>query len=205
MTDLYKETISTYNHLGKRYIRRISRAVPRQRARFMKMFPANAKVLDVGSAGGRDSKVFARRGFQVVGIDASDVFVKEAEKYSPRVKFLRKDLRSITFPAYSFDGIWANAVLMHLKRNELARVLKNFYRILKSGGIVHVAVKQGRGSRLVKEILSQDRGRFFTFFTKKEIEALLCKVGFKIIYSAIAKDELKRVNVPWVVVWGQKS
>lgn len=205
MKDLHQEIISTYNRLGKRYLKRISKLVPSARVRFIKMLPKNARVLDVGCAGGRDSKAFVAKGFRVTGIDASRVFINEAKKYVPKARFFQKDLRKLVFPANSFDGIWAQAVLLHLKRNEVPKVLRSFYRLLKPGGVLHVEVKKGKGARYVKEALSAHQRRFFTFFTQSELETLVRKAGFKIIYSVLTPDELKRKNVPWVTVWGRKS
>lgn len=203
-TNPYKTTLSTYNYLGKRYLRSVAISTPKQLSKFMKLLPPGGVVLDVGCAGGRDSKIFFQKGFKVIGVDVSNAFIQEAKKHVPKVKFLKKDLRDIAFPNKMFDGIWANAVLLHLKKDELPRVFEKFYRLLKPEGVLHVRVKKGKGSRMVKEKVSENHTRFFSFFTKKEIVDLFKKAGFEIIYTEIAKDELGRKNTPWVVVWGKK-
>jgi 2-polyprenyl-3-methyl-5-hydroxy-6-metoxy-1,4-benzoquinol methylase len=199
-----KETIAVYNRLGKRYIRAIARGRPPEWKKFVKLLPKGGQVLDVGCAGGRDSGAFSEKGFRVVGIDASPVLLNEARRHVPGVRFLQKDVRKLTFPKNSFDGIWAHAVLLHLKRSEIPGVLKSFFQILKLDGVLYVEVKAGKGARYVAEDLLGGQKRFFTFFTKSEMETLIRKAGFKIIYSAVVPDVLKRKNVPWVIVIGRK-
>lgn len=171
----------------------------------MAALPKGGHILEIGCAGGRDAKIFVSHGFKVIGIDTSQVLLKEAKKLVPRGTFLNKDLRKIKFPSNKFDGVWANAVLLHIRRAEMPRILKNFYRMLKPNGILHILVKKGKGEAFVKEPLSQNRYRFFTYFSRRGVEKLVREVGFKVVYSAFAADELGRKNVHWIVVWGKKS
>ncbi len=205
MQDPYKTTIEVYNRLGKNYLKGISKAFPKERTAFIKLFPKNARILDVGCAGGRDSRAFLKSGFRLTGIDLSRVFINAAKKYAPEGKFLLMDARKLKFPRNSFDGIWANAVLLHIKKEDILKVLRGLHKILKPGGILHVSVKQGKGVKAVAENISQNNERLFTFFRKKEMEKLLKKAGFKIIFSKVVSDTLKRKKIKWVTTWGKRA
>jgi SAM-dependent methyltransferase len=72
--------------------------------------PDGARILDVGCGPGRHSLEFARRGFEVVGVDISERFVElgnwaaASEGLTDRVSFVRADARALTF-AHDFDAV----------------------------------------------------------------------------------------------------
>lgn len=201
---VYQKTRQVYNKLGKQYIKDSKHLDPIERLPFRKAFTKGAHILDVGCAGGRDSQFFVAGGLKVTGVDASDVFIKEARRAVTGASFRQGDLLEMNFPKNTFDGIWAQAVLLHLKRKDVPKALKKFHTILKPGGLLHIRVKKGRGEEYLKEKLSGWNERFYTYFSKKEMEDMLKKQGFKVEYSKIFPDKLKRMNVIWIAIWARK-
>ena len=199
-----KSNAGVYALLGKPYLKAINKAVPPQIYDFIKLIPKHGRVLDAGSAGGRDSRIFSRAGLRVVGIDVVDNFLRESRRYAPKARFIKMDIKNLSFPSRYFDAVWANAILLHIKRAEVRRVIKGFGDVLKPNGLLHVGVKRGRGEKVVKEALSAGEGRFFTYFSKSEIEKFIKAAGFKIIRSEAVPDMLGRKKTEWVMVWGQK-
>lgn len=193
-----------YKNLGKQYLRDISRINVSEIPDFIKQIPKGGTVLDVGCAGGRDSAKFIKAGFKVVGIDLVEEFINTAKKKVPRGEFKVMDLLDIKLPAKSFNGIWANAVLLHVEKKDIPKVLKSFFRILKDGGLVHIRVKRGRDSKVIVDKLSQNTGRNFTLFFKQELEKYFKDAGFKIVQSKIFLDEAKRKKLKWVGIWATK-
>lgn len=171
---------------------------------FIKLLKLNSRVLDVGCAGGRDSQHFIKAGHKVIGIDIVDIFLKEAKKRVPGATFKKMDLMKLDFPNNYFDAIWAHAVLLHFSKKDLPKILKSFNQILKSGGILHVRLKRGYGEHFVKEKLTENKKRLFTYYKKKEVESALRDAKFKIVASRLFPDELKRQDVKWISVWGRK-
>ena len=161
--------------------------------------------MDVGCAGGRDSKKFIREGFEVIGIDLVDNFLGWAKRNVPRAKFVKMDLRNLKFPKKYFDGIWANAILLHIDKKDIPKVLKELYRVLKIKGKLHIRVKRGKGIKYKKEKLSKGEKRLFTYFFKYELENFVRKAGFKIISSKIFPDESGRKNVKWIGIWAEEK
>jgi hypothetical protein len=109
--------------------------------------------------------------------------------------------------AQTFDGICARASLLHLDREEIPAVMTGFKRVLKSQGIIHVLVKEGRGSEEVSEALSSNQTRFFTYFSLSEMKHFFKTAGFNIIdsytYNGRDRDTDSR-DLNWVVVFAQK-
>lgn len=157
--------------------------------RFVQLLPKRARVLDVGCGPGWEALRFARAGFRVTGIDISPKLIALAQRNVPRGRFAVGDMRSLPFAAGAFDGMCAKASLLHLQRREVPSVLTSFHRALKRGGLLIVAVKEGRGSEMIVE--SEYGYRFqrpFTYFGYKEFVRLLERTGFRI------REELRYVK-----------
>ena len=128
---IYQKTKEVYNKLGEKYLSDSIKAVSPERLPFLKKLDKNSIILDVGCGGGRDSKFFVQKGLKVFGVDVSDVLVKIARKEVPNAKFACGDILDIKLKPNSFDGIWAEAILLHLKRKDVLKSVRKFYKILK--------------------------------------------------------------------------
>ncbi len=204
MADKYKNTIKSYKKLGETYVESIKDLTPSQFEIFVKKVSPKGKVLDVGCAGGRDAKKLVKKGFEVVGIDLVDEFLKIAKTDVPKAKFLKMDLLKLKFPNDYFDGIWASAVLLHVNKKDISNVFKNFNKVLKLGGKFFVGVKLGEGTTYATDKLSRQK-RLMVLFTEKQIKSFIEKAGFKIIYSKIVPDDAGRKNINWIRIIAEKN
>jgi len=202
--DLYKQTIEVYKKLGKKYINNIKSLTPPEFYDFIKLLPKNSRILEIGCTGGRDAKKFVQRGFKVIAIDLVEIFLKEARKKVPQAEFIKMDMTKLKFPNNYFDAIWANAILLHLKREDVLKTLRGFYRVLKKSGKLHIRVKKGTKTTYQKDKLSNGEKRFFIYFSKSELEKFVNKAGFKIIISRILPDDAGRKNLRWISLWAEK-
>ena len=174
----------------------------------MAKLPLHAKILDAGCGPGRDSEFFASKGYTVTGIDLSQKFIEIAKKAAPTATFALMDLRKISFPKESFDGIWACASLLHLERIEVPAVLAIFHRILKPGGIVFILVREGEGKKLVRWGMLKSKRRFFTFFQSQTIRTFVTEAGFTIeeMYTWNQHDRLpSRPSQNWISCFARKK
>lgn len=114
----------------------------------------------------------------------------------------------MTFDKESFDGIWYSDSLLHFETlDDVIKSLEEFYRVLKSGGILCVSVKKKLGkkeSEAVVDSLSR-APRFFRWFTEKELISLLEKVGFKRVEICRVKDMAGRRNVEFITTFAFKK
>nr|WP_246284095.1 methyltransferase domain-containing protein [Nocardioides perillae] len=109
-----------------------------------------ARVLEVGSGGGRDARLLEQRGVSVRRTDVSAAFVAllraaghEADQLDPLVDPLADPLA----PDTAYDGVWAAASLLHVARGDLPQVLSRLAAATREGGALHLSVKEGDGER----------------------------------------------------------
>lgn len=158
--------------------------------KFQALLPPGATILDAGCAGGVKSKFLADRGFLVTGIDFAPNFIEIARREVPEAEFYTLDIRDVASLEKEFDGIVLQAVLLHFPKKGIAEILSNVITKLKRGGILFISVKEpweGQGDEEVKT--ENDYGyeyeRFFSYFSKRELEDTLRKLGLDIELSDI--------------------
>lgn len=105
-------------------------------------FSPEARIVELGSAFGRDAAYIVSKGFEVECTDAVAGFVSQlqAKGFNARhYNALTDDLGD------EYDLIFANAVLLHFNKAELASVLKKLLHSLKRGGRLAFSLKRGQG------------------------------------------------------------
>ena len=138
------------------------------RRRFVDALPPGARVLDAGCGSGRDSLAFRKLGFEVTAFDGSAVLAAKASAHTGL------DVLHMTFAEVawkdSFEGIWANASLLHVPRVELPGVMARLRAALVPGGVWELSFKLGQGER-------QTPGRLFTDLDEPMVRQLVSEVG----------------------------
>lgn len=200
----YDDTRKVYEQISGSYIKGVSEVPPFELTDFISLLEKEDKVLEVGTAGGRDAKVFSDAGMEVIGTDVVDSFLVAAKKLVPEATFVNRDMRELDFDSDEFNAVWANAVLLHAERADALKIIQNFYRMLKPKGKLHIRVKEGEGESFREEKLSSGKRRFFVYYSQREVEQLLEVAGFKVIRSRVMNDERGREDTKWVSVWGEK-
>lgn len=181
-----QKTINTYNILAKEY--------DDETADFWDKFPQNffnkfielvqGRVLDVGSGPGRDGLILQKKGLDVVCLDASEAMIKISSEKG--LESILGDFNDLPFIDESFGGVWAYTSLLHVPKSEIQKPLNEIYRVLKVDGILGLGLIEGEFEGY-RESSGVDMPRWFSFYTKKEIEELLKNNGFEIIYFDIFK------------------
>lgn len=179
-------TIATYDRIAERYAGRTfdDTGLTDRYAAFAQAIvnqapAARFRILDAGCGPGRDSKWLRERGFQVVGVDLSSGMLAEARRRAPDVDFRQADLRRLDFPNDYFDGIWCSASLLHLPRADVPGVLVSFRRFLGHGHL-YVSVKLGQGEEVEEAAYGPGNPRFYTYFSRHEMELYLERAGFEV-------------------------
>ncbi len=99
------------------------------------------KVLDLGCGSGIQSKQLFQSGLEVIGLDFSPEMIKEAKKRVPRAKFVVSDMTKMDFLKESFNGVFAQASLLHIPKKLVPKVLGLIHKILKTNGVLYLALK----------------------------------------------------------------
>ena len=109
--------------------------------RFLALLPPGGSILELGCGAGADSAEMIARGFNVRPTDGSPEMAGEASRRlgCPVETLLFHDLDKIE----AYDGVWANACLLHVPRSELAGILALVWRALKPAGYFYASYKAG--------------------------------------------------------------
>ena len=109
--------------------------------RFLKALPPGASILELGCGGGQDSEAMLAQGFDVTPTDGTPEIARQAEKRlgRPVQVLLFEDLDAFE----RYDGVWANACLLHVPREALGGIVGRIHAALKKGGAFHASFKAG--------------------------------------------------------------
>lgn len=154
---------------------------------FCSYLPGGGRVLDIGCGAGVKAHYLISKGFDVVGVDSSEKMIQIASHEVPNGTFLVGDMRDISGIPGNFDGLFAQASLLHIPRTDAAGVVKSWLPKLTPGGVLYIAVKSARSGAPLEEIKKEnDYGyeyeRFFSYFTPEEVRALAEAHGLSIVY-----------------------
>ena len=136
-----EDTLQFYRSNAQAYA---GREITSRRARldrFLAVLPPGASILELGCGAGADSAQMLAAGFDVRPTDGSPELAAEASRRlsRPVETLLFHDLDKVE----AYDGVWANACLLHVPRAELAQVLALIWRALKPGGHFYASFKAG--------------------------------------------------------------
>jgi SAM-dependent methyltransferase len=106
--------------------------------------PPPFELLDLGCGPGRDLKTFRALGHRPTGLEGAPALAAMARSNSG-CEVLNQDLLELDLPSNRFDGVFANAVLFHVPKQELPRVLGDLRRTLKPGGVLFSSNPRGKG------------------------------------------------------------
>ena len=131
---------------------------------FLSRIKEGGTILDYGSGSGRDSAYFINKGFSVDSLDGSAEMKAQAERlFGIKVKlasFLSLEEKD------KYDGIWAQASILHLEEHDLRVALTLIERALKRDGVFYSSFRKGEED-------GYENGRWFTNMTERRFLSFL--------------------------------
>ena len=130
---------------------------------FLSRMKEEGTILDYGSGSGRDSAYFLDKGFSVDSLDGSAEMKAQAEiLFGIKVKlasFLSLEEKD------KYDGIWAQASILHLEEHDLRVALTLIERALKRDGVFYSSFRKGEedGYENGRWYTNMTEGRFLSF------------------------------------------
>jgi len=150
------------------------------------------RILDFGCGPGRDLVYFKSLGHLPTGLDGSKAFCDMAHAHSG-CPVIHQNFIHLDLPPASFEGIFANASLFHVPRQEFPRVLKVLASSLVPDGAFFSSNPRGSGEAL-------NGNRYGHYLEFEEYETFLNAAGLKVVQHYYRPKDLPRSEQPWLAV-----
>ena len=164
-------TTSFYDDNAETYAARDRKPPTARLDAFLAALPEKARILELGCGGGQDCAYMLSKGFDVTPTDGSAALARQAEKLIGRpVKIMRFE----ELCAHEeFDGVWAEASLLHVPRADLPGILTLIRSALKQDGVLHASFKAGTTEG------HDSFGRYYNYPSMEWLQALLDAGGWR--------------------------
>ncbi len=148
-------------------------------------------VLELGSGPGWDATYLETRGLRVIRTDVAGPFVEllRSAGHVARILDIRTD-----YLGGPYDAILANAVLLHLSRDQFFNCLRRARNAVRSGGLLGFTLKDGDGESWSQAKL--DLPRHFTFWREPAVRAALNASGWR----ARSVEHVAGRSEPWLFI-----
>ena len=164
------------------------------------MQKAQGKILDLGCGPGRDLVAFQNMGYEVTGLDATPAFVEMAKQIAG-CPVLQQSFLSLNLPNHSFDGIFANASLIHVPSSEMLGVLKHLHQALIDRGILLMSMVRGDREGFSERATGS---RYVTGWEYETLKSKLEEAQFQILHHYYRPVGIPIEECSWLVMVAQK-
>lgn len=114
---------------------------PEYWAIFDKYIKKDGKLLEAGSGFGKWVNYFHTRGYDITGVDYSEVAVGGLKNYNSEFKVMLGDITNLPFEKESFDTYLSFGVLEHLEEEEtLKKAISEMHRVLRHDGVAIITI-----------------------------------------------------------------
>jgi SAM-dependent methyltransferase len=199
-----RDTVRSYDAVAAQYAAEAAtmpKWVAAEIDEFVTALGGSGRVLEVGSGGGRDALELEKRGISVRRTDISKGFVDllcergfDADLLDP----LTDNLADPQRPGTSYDGIWACACLIHVAREDLGTVLGRLAEATRTGGRLHVSVREGDGAEVSTHGSAEAPRRYVeTYWREPALRSAFTDAGWIVsdICQYIGKPEDRWLSV----------
>jgi SAM-dependent methyltransferase len=164
--------------------------------------PGNpGKILDIGCGPGRDLVAFKSQGHTVVGLDATPAFVEIAKDLSG-CEVWHQSFLNLDLPDSEFDGIFANASLIHVPSNQMVKVLKDLHKALVVDGAIVMSMCRGNWEGYDERPTGK---RYITGWEYETLAPCLTQAGFAIVHHYYRPPGLPRKAQSWLAIVAKKN
>lgn len=147
---------------------------------------AGSVLLDVATGTGQQAFAFAKRGYNVIGIDIAESMLEIAQKHNKDglVRFEVADATRLRFDENSFDVSCISFALHDMPLLIREKVLQEMVRVTKPNGIIVIVDYDLPSNKIGKAwiyyLTTLYEGEYYKQFIASDLEALLAKAGIEI-------------------------
>ena len=148
---------------------------------FIELLAPKATILDIGAGFGKDVTYFCNKGFNCVGIDFCDEFIRRSKELYTNVVIHKMSFLEIVFPENSFDALWSRGALFHISKSDFEQVLQKLNVILKPSGVFYIQLIAGDHDGLIDRIGDVEGDAHYSYYSVDELNGIMAKHGFAYI------------------------
>jgi SAM-dependent methyltransferase len=161
--------------------------------------PPPFTLLDFGCGPGRDLAYFRSLGHEAVGLDGAKQFVEMA-RAATGCEVIHQDFLHLSLPRGRFHGVFANASLFHVPKQELPRVLLTLRDALLPRGVLFSSNPRGEDRE------GYNGERYGSYHSLETWRALVEGAGFELLSHYYRPPGKPRSEQPWLAtVWRKTS
>jgi 2-polyprenyl-3-methyl-5-hydroxy-6-metoxy-1,4-benzoquinol methylase len=170
---------------------------------FLSKIKPSSKILEIGSASGRDARYFADKGYAVQVSDATNEFVTYLHSHGFD-NAIQLDIVEQQPPQQTYDLVFANAVFLHFDQQGFEVATKHVWNSLKMGGLFCLSLKLGKGSGLSTYKMHGER--YFRYWSEADIIDFFQANRWRVVeYAVDLLTQPKASDTGWIVLTLQKE
>lgn len=190
-------TIKTYENVLDKYIQtrhwEITEKSKPRREKMLSYIKKNAKILEIGTWSWRDANYIENLWYSVQRSDATNAFIEYNKKQWKNI--IKLDILNLDIQE-KYDLVFANAVLMHFREDEIEKIFSDIHNILNNEWIFTFNVQKGYWEEFKDH--KEWWPRFYKYRQQNEIEKAISISGFKILDIWLSDDNR------WIQIISQK-
>jgi SAM-dependent methyltransferase len=137
-------------------------------------------IADIGCGPGQIARYLADHGAQAMGIDLSPEMAQLAQRLSPDIPFRVGDMLALDLEDNALGGITAFYSVIHAPPEQMPQVMREFYRVLRPGGLALLAFHIGDEVVHRDEWWEKPVSLDFHFYQPETLAQRLVEAGFRI-------------------------
>ena len=96
---------------------------------------SDTQILDLCCGSGQVTRFLVNFSENVTGLDASPLSIQRARKNVPNATYIKAFAENMPFADNLFDVVHTSAALHEMQSEQLQKIIKEVYRVLKPGGV----------------------------------------------------------------------
>lgn len=162
--------------------------------------PMGAEVLELGCGSGVPTTQRLADKFAVTGVDFSAGQLALARRKVPRAKYVHADMTELDFPVDSFDAVAAFYSIIHVPRQEQAKLLCKIGSWLRPGGLL-VATMGAHSNEAGFDEDWLGTPMYWSSFDSETNQRLVEAAGLSILSAQMETEEEfgKPITFLWVI------
>ncbi|WP_313258000.1 class I SAM-dependent methyltransferase [Sphingobacterium sp.] len=191
-----KDVFKVYDIIGESFYENRSQNLMEEKylESICSLIPKAGKILDLGCGSGKPIfEYFKKRGYKLLGVDASEKMLAIARKNFPEDDFLLMDMRQLNLDQ-KFHAIIAWHSFFHLEAKDQENMFNIFQELLEPNGILMFTTGNEHA-----EVWSENYGQnlYHASLSPEQYQELLSVHQFKLIQHSVEDPECGGATV-WI-------